>query len=101
MIAILKKDGRYCPVIVCDQCGMVIDDALAAMEVSSSAPEGTTAQAFHVHKGTCDQALSARLGGIHGSEELVVHLVELVKNALRLSDTRQVQNLLAWSDDTA
>ena len=80
MIAILKKDGRYIPVILCDHCGAVIDDALAAMELSSSAPEGATAQAFHVHKGACDQALSARLGGIHGSEELAVHLVEATKS---------------------
>jgi len=94
MIAILKKDGQYCPVVLCDHCGKVIDDAMAAMEISSSAPEGATAQAFYVHKGDCEQAVSATLGGMHGSEELAVHLFDLVRNTLGKSDTQRVRNLL-------
>ena len=62
--------------------------------MSSSAPEGATAQAFHVHKGACEQAVSAKLGGAHGSEELAVHLLAVVKNTLRGSDRMQVKNLL-------
>jgi hypothetical protein len=54
--------------------------------VSSSAPEGAAAQVFHVHKGACDDAISTRLGGMHGSEELSVHLLQLLKNALSDSD---------------
>jgi hypothetical protein len=101
MIAILKKDGRYVPVVACDHCGVVIHDALAAMAVCSSAPEGATAQAFHVHKGECDQAVSAKLGGMHGSEELAVHLIDLVRNTLDKSDPLRVQNLLKWSQEEA
>jgi hypothetical protein len=97
MIAIMKRDGRYAPVVVCDHCGRVIEDALDAMEVSSAAPEGTAAQAFHVHKGECDQALSAKFDGLHGSEELAVHLFDLVRNTIGKSDPRAVQNLLNWS----
>ena len=99
MIAIQKQSGGYRPVIVCDHCGHVIDDAMAAVAVSSAAPEGATAQAFHVHKGACDQALSEKLGGMHGSEELAVHLLDLLRNALRKSDRQRVQNLLNWSED--
>src|SRR3954465_8790304 len=98
MIAIMKKDGRYSPVVACDHCGLVIKDALAAMAISSAAPEGATAQAFHVHKGACDDAMSARLGGMYGSEELAVHLPQLLKNSLRERDRRRGENLLKWSD---
>jgi hypothetical protein len=98
MIAIRKQNGQYTPVVVCDECGGIITDAFSAMEVSSSAPEGATAQAFHVHKGACDDAMSARLGGMHGSEELAVHLVQLLKNALSGSDRQRVENLLNGSD---
>jgi hypothetical protein len=101
MIAIRKHEGQYVPVVVCDECGAVIADAFDAMEVSSSAPEGKTAQAFHVHKGACDEAVSARLGGMHVSEELAVHLVSLLKNALSESDRQRVENLLTWSDPEA
>ena len=97
MIAIRKKDGRYSPVVLCDQCGQAIDDAMNAMALSSSAPEGATAQAFHVHKGNCDEALSAKLGGLHGSEELAVHLLELVRNSLRQSDLQRILSLTQWS----
>jgi hypothetical protein len=41
MIAILKKDGVYVPVVVCDHCGAVIDDALGGMELSSVGPRGS------------------------------------------------------------
>jgi hypothetical protein len=99
MIGILKKHGRYWPVIVCDHCGNVIDDAMAAVEVSSSAPEGAVAQAFHVHKGDCDQALSAKLGGLHGSEELAVHLFDLMHSTLSKSDLQGIRNLLEWSKE--
>ena len=98
MIAILKKDGQYRPVIVCDECGGVITDAFNATQISSSAPEGATAQAFHVHKGACDEAISARLGGMHGSEELAVHLMQLIKNSLSESDRHRVENLLKWHE---
>jgi hypothetical protein len=101
MVAIRKQDGQYESVVVCDECGAVITDAFDAVEVSSSAPEGATAQAFHVHKGACDDAMSARLGGMHGSEELAVHLVSLLKNALSESDRQRVENLLKWSDREA
>jgi hypothetical protein len=97
MIAILKQEGQYRPVIVCDQCGQVIDDAMAAMVISSSAPQGTLAQAFHVHKGQCEQALSASREGMHGSEELSVHLLDLLRNTLSQSDRQQLHNLLRWS----
>jgi len=96
MIAILKKSGQYLPVIVCDECGSIITDAFNATQISSSAPEGATAQAFHVHKGACDEAISARLGGMHGSEELAVHLMQLIKNTLRDSDRQRVENLMKW-----
>ena len=98
MIAIRKHNGQYMPAVICDECGGVITDAFGAMEVSSSAPEGANAQAFHVHKGACDEAISARLGAMHGSEELAVHLVQLLKNALSESDRQRVANLLKWSD---
>ena len=71
------------------------------MEVSSSAPEGATAQAFHVHKGAWDDSISARLGGMRGSEELAVHLVQLTKNTLSDSDRQRVEDLLKWSDREA
>jgi hypothetical protein len=99
MIAIQKKGGRYSPVILCDYCGKLIEDAMNAMEVSSPAPEGATAQAFHVHKGDCDQALSAKLGGLAGSEELAVHLFDLIRNTLGKSDLQRVRNLLEWSEE--
>jgi len=98
MIAILKKDNWYRAAVVCDHCGRTIDDAMAALAVSSSAPEGTMAQAFHVHKGECDRSLCAKLGGIHGSEELAVHLLDLVRNTLGKSDMQGVQNLMKWSE---
>lgn len=101
MIAIRKQNGQYSPVVICDECGGVITDAFGAMVVSSSAPEGATAQAFHVHKGPCDDAISARLGGMYGSEELAVHLVQLLKNALSESDRQRVENLLKWPDREA
>ena len=96
MIAIRKHNGQYAPVLLCDECGGVITDALAASVVSTSAPEGATAEAFYVHKGACDDALCARLGGLHGSEELAVHLIQLVENALRNSDPQRVRNLSDW-----
>ena len=99
MIAIRKRDGRYVPAVVCDECGGVITDAFGATAVSSSAPEGAAAEAFHVHKGSCDDARSARLGGAAGSEELAVHLLQLLKGALRDSDPQRVENLLKWPDD--
>lgn len=71
---------------------------MAAMAISSAAPEGATAQAFHVHKGACEQALSAQLEGMHGSEELAVHLLDLVRNTLSKSDQQRVQNLIKWSE---
>ena len=96
MIAILKMDGRYLPVVKCDQCGETIDDAMNAMAMSSSAPEGATAQAFHVHKGECERALSSKVDGLHGSEELAVHLLDLMRNTLSKSDLEGVRNLLRW-----
>ena len=98
MVAILKTDGRYRDVVVCDHCGRVIEDALGAMELSSSAPEGATAQAFHVHKGACEREVSARLGGAHGSEELAVHLLRVVRNTLGGSDRARVKGMLEWLD---
>src|SRR6476469_9187494 len=98
MIGIRKQDGHYKPAVICDECGEVITDAFGAMQVSSSAPERSTAQAFHVHKGACEQALSARLDGIYGSEELVVHLVDLLRNVVSEKDREQVQELLRWPD---
>lgn len=98
MIAIRKQGGRYKPVVVCDECGGVIADAFGATVISSSAPEGAAAQAFHVHKGACDDAISARLAGMYGSEELAVHLVHLLRNTLCESDRRRVENLFKWSD---
>jgi hypothetical protein len=97
MVAIQKKDGRYLSVVVCDFCGVVINDALAAMEISSRVPEGEIAQALHVHKGACDQALSAKLGGLHGSAELSDHLFELLRNTLAKSDVERLRNALKWS----
>ena len=101
MIAIRKQNGQYIPVVICDECGGDITDAFGAMEVSSSAPEGATAQSFHVHKGACDDAISARLGGMHGSEELAVYLVQLLNNALSESDRQRVENLFKWSNREA
>ena len=98
MIAIQKADGRYRPVVVCDQCGRAIDDAFGATAVASAAPEGTTAQAFHVHKGACDRDLASRLDGLAGSEELAVHLIELLRNSLERSERQRVENLMKWSD---
>jgi len=97
MIAILKKDGVYAPVILCDECGQPIADAFNALALSSSAPEGKTAEVHHVHKGPCDDAVSARLGGMHGSEELLVHLVQLLKNSLSESERQRVENLMRWT----
>lgn len=94
MLAIIKRGGQYRPAIVCDACGDVITDALAATVVSSNAPEGTSAQAFHVHKGTCDQALASRVAGLHGSDELASHLLDLVGNTLRDSDRDVVRSLV-------
>jgi hypothetical protein len=77
----------------------VIDDALSAMAVSSSAPEGALAQTFHVHKGACDDAVSASLGGMHGSEELATHLLQLVRNSLQRIAPQQLKNLVQWLQD--
>jgi hypothetical protein len=99
MVAIHKQNGRYSPVVVCDYCGEVIDDALAAMEVSSRVPDGATAQAMHVHKGACDQALSAKLGGLDGSAELFDHLLELLRNTIGKSDMGRVRNAMKWSEE--
>src|SRR5438105_1089124 len=60
--------------------------------------EGATAQVFHVHKGACDEALAARLDGVFGSEELAVHLVELLKNSVAESDREHLKDLLRWTD---
>jgi hypothetical protein len=98
MIAILKSAGRYVPVVVCDQCGRPIDDALAAVAVSTHAPEGSTAQAFHAHKGACDAALTERLGGLAGSEELSVHLIDLVRGAFRPDHLNVAEQLLRQQD---
>ncbi len=95
MIAIRKQDGVYAPVVICDHCGQVIDDASNANEISSGAPEGTTAQAFHVHKGECDRTLSAKIGGLWGSAELSDHLVELLLNTLKPNDLARARKLLA------
>ncbi len=86
MIAIAKANGEYRPVILCDQCGERITDAANATVVCSSAPEGKTAQLFHVHKGVCDDALAARVEGLFGSEELTTHLIELIKNTFTPDD---------------
>jgi hypothetical protein len=99
MIAVLKKNGNYNPVILCDHCGKIIDDAMGANQLSSSAPEGATAQAFHVHKGECDRAMCARLGDLTGSEELSVHLIELIRNTFGQSDLERVRNLLQSSTE--
>jgi len=55
---------------------------------------GQTAQAFHVHKGACDATLSKRMGGLAGSEELSVHLVDLVRGAFRTEDRGVAERLL-------
>ena len=94
MIGILKQQGRYSPVVICNECGEVIDDAFQAMEICSNAPEGASAESFHVHKGRCDHALSKRVEGLSGPEELAVHLLELLKNTLRASDPHRVEKLL-------
>jgi hypothetical protein len=99
MIAIHKIDGQYRPVILCDYCGTVIDDALKGMQLSSSAPEGATAQALYVHKGDCEQAMSIKLGASLGSEELSIHLLELIRNTLGKSDVQSVKNALDWAED--
>lgn len=101
MIATRNQDGQYVPVVICDECGGVITDAFGAVEVSSSAPDGAAAQAFHVQKGACDDAISTRLGGMHGSEELAVQLLQLLRNTLRDSDRQRVENLMKWSDSGA
>jgi hypothetical protein len=98
MISTLKRGGAYRAVVVCDHCGQVIDDAMSALAVSSAAPEGTTAQTFHVHKGRCDEFVVARLGGLCGSEELSIHLVELLGNAISRGDRQRIIDLLKWSD---
>ena len=95
----LKNEGRYSPAVVCDHCGSVITDAFSATAISSSAPDGATAQVFHVHKGACDDAVSVRLGGMHGSEELADHLVQLFKNTISGSDRERIENLLRWTYD--
>jgi hypothetical protein len=96
MIAIQKQDGKYRPIIACDHCGKVIDDAMNALELSSSAREGAMAEVFYVHKGECEKAVSEKLGGMHGSEELTVHLFQLLRNTLAKSDPHLVQNLTKW-----
>ena len=97
MIAIRKENGSYIPVILCDHCGQIIVDAMGAMELSSSAPEGANAQAYYVHKGACEQAVSAKLGGMHGSDELAVHLFDLLRSAMAKSDLERVKNAIDWS----
>jgi hypothetical protein len=99
MIAIQKMDGQYRPVVLCDFCGIVIDDALAAITISSTAPDGKTAQAFHVHKGKCDESMSEKIGAMLGSEELAVHLLELLKNTMRGSDRQTLQAMLEATND--
>jgi len=81
MIRIQYKRGKYCPVFVCDQCGKPITDHASGIEVAPiQAAEGELLACYHVHQGTCDEAMERRLGAVCGWEDLGVHVARLLHN---------------------
>ena len=62
MIKILRKDGKFTHVVICDICHEMITNASRAAVVSRLPPEGEAAEALHVHKGRCHDQAEARIG---------------------------------------
>lgn len=84
MIKTLYSGGRYSPMFVCDHCGKPITNVALALALvrSSNVIEGEMLDTFHVHKGPCDRAVSARIDAISGSgsDEMRKHLRYLLHN---------------------
>lgn len=84
MIKTQYLEGRYSPMFVCDHCGEPIRNIGMALALSrsSGASEGEMLETFHVHKGPCDRAISARIDPVSGSgsTELRHHVRYLLHN---------------------
>jgi hypothetical protein len=84
VIKTLYSGGRYSPMFVCDHCGEPIRNVALALALarSSGVTEGEMIETFHVHKGPCDRAVSARINAISGSgsTEMRYHLRYLLHN---------------------
>ena len=88
MIKILDRNSRYAPVMVCDICGKIIDDANRAAvvhkrpQLSEDLEGKTLIDVIHVHKGKCHDVGELNLGGKErtGWIELETHLRYLIHN---------------------
>jgi len=82
VIQILELENGYAPIIVCDQCGLRIDDAelAAAIAPESDKFKNDNRRVLHVHKGPCFDAVAKMEDGKCSWEELSRHMRYLIHN---------------------
>lgn len=81
MISLIRKNGRGCPVVFCDHCGEIIEDARIGMVLYDRRfdAEGDQTQPIFLHKGKCDAAVKEK-HQMSGWAELQTFLMDLTHN---------------------
>ncbi len=72
----IRKNGRYCPTVICDQCGGEIDDARQANACFAMRDNDDL---YFVHK-KCQPQWDREQPDRFGAEELQIWLVYLLNN---------------------
>jgi hypothetical protein len=85
MILVQFKNAWYAAVIVCDICQQRISDGGLAVAVFRHIDHESSEllPVLHAHKGPCQDAAEAKLGGKEntGQEELANHLLQMAHNS--------------------
>ncbi|PTT78954.1 hypothetical protein DBR42_22450 [Pelomonas sp. HMWF004] len=82
MLRVIRKSDRTVPILCCDCCNAWIDDAeLGAAIYKRTQAEGEVQDVLLAHKGTCHDAIEARLGGDTHWQELTKYLEDVTHNA--------------------
>lgn len=80
MIKILIRDGRTCPIFVCDICGDMISDVNEGAAIfSCSGNENEKTAVMHAHKSACHEKAEAQFSN-DGWDELARHIYLLGLN---------------------
>ena len=83
MIQIIETKTGYAPIIVCDQCGLRIEDANLAVAIApmSGKFQNGKRRVLHVHKESCFDKFEKTEKTKYYWEELSRHLRLIINNA--------------------
>jgi hypothetical protein len=84
VIRVMNKNGKTCPILLCDICEKQIDNlGMGAAIFPRSSTEGEITEVLHTHKKSCHDIAEKRIGGKSSApwQELQDHFIWLMANS--------------------